>query len=1056
MIRTRVILFFVFVSIIALPGLLVGQTIDSTYFQNLHWRMIGPYRGGRTVGAAGIPDQPNVFYIGVNNGGVWKTDDAGRTWNPIFDRQSTGSIGTLAVAPSDPNTIYVGTGEGLQRPDLSVGDGMFRSTDAGTTWQHIGLDDAQQIGAVIVDPRDAKKVFVAVLGHPYGANEQRGVFRSTDGGDSWQKILYKDENTGAIALAFDPVNPSIIYADLWASRQAPWENGSWQGKLSGLYKSTDGGDTWNQLTGGLPTIDQGLGRIGFGIAPNNPTRIYALVDADAGHLSGVYRSDDAGQNWKRVNSEERICGRGDDFAEVKVDPTDKNTIYVANTSTYKSTDSGESFSGFKGAPGGDDYHTIWINPKNHDIILLAVDQGATITVNGGKTWSSWYNQPTAQFYHVVTDNEFPYNVYGGQQESGSVGTASRGNDGEITFREWHPVAADEYAYIAPDPLHPNLIYGGKLSRYDKTTGQVQNVAPEAIRSGKYRFLRTSPLMFSPVDPHLLFLASNVLFRTSNGGDSWDIVSPDLTREKPELPDNIGIFKSEELSKMQRRAVIYALGLSPKDKNIIWAGTDDGYIQTSIDGGKHWKNVTPPAVTSWSKVAGMDAGHFDTKTAYAAVNRIKLDDMKPHIYRTHDGGATWQEIINGLPDNGPVNAVREDPVRKGLLFCGTERAVFVSFDDGNHWLPLRLNMPATSIRDLVIHNADIVVGTHGRSFWILDDITELRQMSFTQTPTEAILFKPDDAYRVRWNMNTDTPLPPEEPAGENPPDGAMIDYWLPSGAKDVTLEITDASHALVRRYSSSDIPEYVDPRSLVIPTYWIRPSVVLSAGAGIQRFVWDLHYAQPDSIPRSFPMTAIVHNTASEPKGPWVQPGTYTVTLTVDGKKYSQPITIKMDPRVKVSKDVLKLQADLSMKCYRSMNQVQQTVNTLKSLIAQIGNLQSKITDAVLKDSLHSLDKKIKGLEGDGVDPEVDVIYFTAENGDEVKESFTGLQTKFLYLMDVLQSAEAKPTKSQISAVDNETKMYATMMDWWKKFVNKDISAMNADLKKGGFETLNVQ
>jgi photosystem II stability/assembly factor-like uncharacterized protein len=504
-----------FFSLVLLTNSTIAQQFNPDLYQNMRWRMIGPFRAGRTVGATGVPGQPNVFYIGVNNGGVWRTSDYGRTWAPIFDDQPTGSIGALAVAPSNPDIIYVGSGEGLQRPDLSVGDGVFKSIDGGKTWKFMGLPDAQQIGAVLVDPRDPNRVYVAVLGHPYGANEQRGVFKSTDGGTTWQKILYKDENTGAIALAFDPSNPDILYADLWASRQGPWENGEWQGKTSGLFKSTDGGTNWRQLTNGLPGAEQGLGRIGFGIAASDPNRIYATVDAQKD--GGVYRSDDAGESWHRMTTDGRVWGRGSDFAEIKVDPKNRDIVYVANTASYKSTDGAKTFIAFKGAPGGDDYHTIWINPENSQIKLFATDQGATITVNGGETWSSWYNQPTAQLYHVSTDNQFPYNVYSGQQESGSVGIASRGNDGEITFREWHPVGADEYAYVAPDPLNPNIIFGGKVSRYDRTTGQVQNVAPEAVRSGKYRFIRTMPLIFSPVDPHILLLASNVLFKTINDG-----------------------------------------------------------------------------------------------------------------------------------------------------------------------------------------------------------------------------------------------------------------------------------------------------------------------------------------------------------------------------------------------------------------------------------------------------------------------------------------------------------------------------------------------------------
>src|SRR5262245_20383121 len=792
-----------------------GQELTPKLYDGMRWRMIGPFRGGRTVGAVGVRQQPNVFYVGVNNGGVWKTDDFGRTWNPIFDDQPTGSIGSLAVAPSNPDILYVGSGEGLQRPDLSVGDGVYKSTDGGKTWKHMGLRDGQQIPAIQVDPRDPDRLFVAVLGHPYGANAERGVFRSTNGGKAWEKCLYKDENTGAIALEIDPADSRTIYAALWSSRQGPWENGAWQGSTSGLYKSTDGGTSWRPLTKGLPTAEGGLGRIGIGISRSDPKLLFAVVDANEG---GLYRSDDGGESWRLVNSERRLWSRGSDFAEVKIDPKNKDILYIANICSYRSTDGGKTFVPFKGAPGGDDPHTFWINPDNPQIILLAGDQGACVSVNGGRTWSSWYNQPTAQFYHVITDNKFPYWVYGGQQESGSAGVASRGKDGQITFRDWHPVGVEEYGYVAPDPLNPNFIYGGKVTRYDMSTGMVENVGPPGVgKGGKkkmgqgYRTLRTAPLVFSKVDPRVLFFGANVLFKTTDGAKTWQTISPDLSRETPEVPENIGIFRTPEMAKQPRRGVIYTVAPSHKDINVIWCGTDDGLIHVTHDGGKNWQNVTPPGVSSWSKLSLMDAGRFDAQTAYAAVNSIRLDDQRPHIYRTHDGGKTWKKIVNGLPDD-PVNVVREDPVRRGLLFCGSERAVYVSFNDGDDWQPLRLNMPATSIRDLVVHDDDIVVGTHGRSFWILDDITPLRQITADIAAADAFLFKPQLTYRVRWNMNTDTPLPQEEPAGKNPPDGAIINYYLKSPASGpVVLEILDSSNKLVRRYASDDKPEAVNEK-----------------------------------------------------------------------------------------------------------------------------------------------------------------------------------------------------------------------------------------------------
>lgn len=888
-----------------------AQPSQQSPYSALQWRMIGPHRAGRTVGVSGVPSQPNVFYIGVNNGGVWKTNDFGHTWKPIFDAQSTGSVGDVVVAPSNPNVIYVGSGEGIQRPDLSVGNGVYKSTDAGATWTNLGLHDAQQIGGIAVDPANENRLFVAALGHPYGPNKERGVYRSLDGGKSFQQVLYLNENAGAIQVAIDPANSNIIYADIWAARQGPWENGAWNGEESGLFKSTDGGNTWKRLTKGLPTTkEDGLGRIGFTISPSLPSRLYATVDAEK--KGGIYRSDDGGENWYVLTEDPRLWGRGSDFAEVKVDPKNPDIVYSANVVMWKSTDGGKNWNGIKGAPGGDDYHRIWINPNNTDIMALGVDQGGVVTVNGGETWSSWYNQATAQFYHVSTDNAFPYNVYGGQQESGSVGIVSRSNDGNITFREWHPVGVEEYGYVAADPLDPNIIYGGKITKFDKRTGQVQNISPEPVRSGKVRFIRTAPVLFSPVDNKTLYFSGNVIFKTTNGGMSWQQISPDLTRETYDIPESVGVFASEKMKTMPRRGVVYALAPSNKNINTLWAGTDDGLVHVTFDGGASWKNITPPGVTSWSKVSQIDAGHSDDFTAYVAVNRIRCDDMRPHIYRTHDGGKTWKEIVDGLPME-PINTVREDPKRKGLLFAGSEEAVYVSFDDGDHWQTLRNNMPATSIRDLVIKDDDIVVGTHGRSFWIMDNITPLRQHSDQLKTAKAFLFKPQQAVRVRWNMNTDTPLPPEEPAGQNPPDGALIDIYLPEAAKTpVVLEVLNTAGKVIRTYSSEDSLYAIPPVN--IPLYWIRPQQRLSAKAGLQRFSWDMRY-QPLNEPASFPMTAVKHNTAPEPTSPWVMPGQYKVRLKVNGQVLEQPLQIVMDPRVKTSVKDLQRQHDLSVICY---------------------------------------------------------------------------------------------------------------------------------------------
>ncbi|MCA1611561.1 MAG: glycoside hydrolase [Acidobacteria bacterium] len=973
---------------------------DPRLFSEMRWRCIGPFRGGRTVGAAGIPSQPNVFFMGVNNGGVWKTTDAGRTWAPIFDDQPTQSIGAIALAPSNPDILYVGSGEGLQRPDLSTGDGIYKSTDGGKSWMHLGLEDGQQIGALLVDPGNPNRVFAAVLGHPYGPNPERGVFRSTDGGQSWEKVLYRDENTGAIALAFDPKNPQVVYADLWAARQAPWEIGaSFQGPGSGLYKSTDGGTTWKPLTAGLPTLADGLGRIGIAVAPSDPSRLYAQVDADAAH-GGTYRSDDAGATWRRVNAENRIWGRGGDFAEIKVDPKNPDVVYAANTSTYRSTDGGRTFTAIKGAPGGDDYHTIWINPDHPEIIFLAADQGATISVNGGKTWSSWYNQPTAQFYHVITDNQFPYRVYGGQQESGSAGVSSRSDDGSIHFGDFHPVGVEEYGYVAPDPLNPDIIFGGKISRHDMRTGDTTDISPAPIR-GQYRFVRTMPVLFSPLDPHLLYLGANVLFATRDGGNSWSVLSPDLTRAAWEMPASVGVFAPMDPEKGKHRGVIYTIAPSPREAGRIWVGTDDGLIHVTTDGGKTWKDVTPKALTPWSKVSLMEASHSDPAVAYAAINRFRLDDLRPHIYRTRDGGATWTEIVRGIPGNEVVNAVREDPERRGLLFAGTERGVYVSFDDGDEWRSVRNNLPATSVRDLVVHGDDLVVGTHGRSFWILDDITPLRQMAAEAVAAEVHLFRPQVATRVKRSQWPDTPLPPEEPAGQNPPDGAIVNYVLKSKpAQPVVLEILDPAGKLVRRFTSADRPEPVDPE-LNVPTYWIRRPAVLSAEPGMHRFVWDLHYPPPDVLEHEYPISAVPGDTPRHPVGPAVLPGTYTVRLTANGRAVTAPLTVRMDPRVKTPPEGLAQRFRLATEISAALSRDSGALTEVKAARAR---LKPAAEAGARKGSPSSYEADLLALEGSG----------GGRRGAN-RDDLSGLNGKLASLYAVVEGSETSPTTQAVAA-----------------------------------------
>jgi photosystem II stability/assembly factor-like uncharacterized protein len=973
----------------------VAQQVDPQLYAGMRWRMIGPFRGGRTVAAVGVRQQPNVFYIGVNNGGVWKSTDYGRIWTPIFDDQPTGSIGAIAVAPSDPNIIYVGSGEGLQRPDLSTGDGIYKSTDAGKTWQHLGLRDGQQIPMIAVDPRDPNRLLVAVLGHPYGPNEERGIFRSTDGGRSFQKVLYKDENTGGMDVAIDPSNPDTVYAVLWEARQGPWENAAWTGAGSGLFKSTDGGTTWKPLTNGLPGPSDGLGRIGIEVSQGDPKRLYAVVGATK--LGGIYRSDDAGESWRLMNSDNRLWGRDGDFNEIRSDPKSPDVVYVGNIVTWKSTDGGKTFASFRGAPGGDDYHRLWINPDDPKIILNASDQGAIITVNGGETWSSWYNQPTAQFYHVSTDNDFPYRVCGGQQESGSACVQSRGDDGQITFREWHPAGAEEYGYAVPDPLNPNIVFGGKLERFDRRTGQTTQIAPKPLRGAGYRVVRTQPVVFSPVDPHILYFASNTLWKTTNGGQSWSEISPDLTRKTWDVPPNVGKYATAPTAKPTQRGVIYAVAPSPLDVNRIWAGTDDGLIHLTTDGGQTWKEVTPPQLVPWAKVSIMDGSHFDPLAAYAAINTFRLDDLRPHIYRTRDAGKTWTHITAGIPDGGIINVVREDPKKRGLLFAGSEQAVYVSFDDGDHWQSVRLNMPASSIRDLVIKDDDVVVATHGRGFWILDDIEPLRQAS--PVSGDAYLFKPARAWRFRWNKNTDTPLPPDEPAGQNPPDGAVIDYYLKSASSSpVTLEILDSGGGLVRRYSSTDKAEPPKDEGQ-IPWYWIRPPRVLSAGAGMHRFVWDLHYTPAPGLRVNYPIAAIVRDTPPGPTSPWAMPGTYSVRLTANGHSLTQPLTVTMDPRVKTSAEGLQQQFALTRQMVDGIVAANQALEELRAM--------------------RSKDPRAAALEGE------------AAAGQP--ETLTSVIASMRTVMSLLQASDVTPPAPVAAAVADRRKALKEVMDRWNAF-----------------------
>jgi photosystem II stability/assembly factor-like uncharacterized protein len=954
--------------------------IAAPYFGALHWRLIGPFRGGRALAVSGVPGEPNHFYFGAVDGGVWESLNAGRTWNPVFDRQDIGSIGAIAVAPSDPRTLYAGTGEADMRSDIAYGDGVYKSSDGGKTWIHLGLSDTRQIGAIVVDPRDANVAYVAALGHAYGPNAERGVFKTTDGGKTWSKVLYKDENTGAISLAMEPGNPNVIYAALWQTRRPPWNvYPPSNGPGSGLYKSTDGGATWTQLTNGLPGH---VGHIGLSISPAAPHRIYANVDSGPGQ-GGIYRSDDAGASWTHLDREQRIWQRGWYFSGITADPRNPDVVYVMNTATYRSIDGGKSFDAILGDPTGDDFHTLWIDPNNSNSMILGSDQGVVVSVDGARTWSSWYNQPTAQFYHVATDNGFPYWVYGAQQDSGAAMAPSASKYGSVSQQDFRPIdVGGENGTIAPDPKHPGLVYGDSsgqggptVTREIPATGWEENLDPVIQHPGTvWRNTWTLPLTFSQADRVSLYFAHQNIFRSRDGGATWKLVSPDLSRVNEGTPSNLDPTTLADDNGVRRHGVVYAIAPSPLRAGVVWAGTDDGYIWVTRDDARTWHNVTPRALTSWSKVGIIEASHFDTNTAYAAIDRHRLDDYEPYIYRTHDGGATWTAIARGIPNGSFVNAVREDPRQRGLLFAGTEKGVYVSFDDGDDWQPLQLNLPVTSIRDIAVHGNDVIVATHGRSFWILDDITPLRQMTDAASSGDVYLFAPAAAYRLQPGNEEGTPLPLDEPQSDNAPTGLYIDYYLPGAPRSpVAIEIFASDGSLVRRWSSADPPKPTDPKSVPYTAHWIARHPVPSATAGAHRFVWDFHRDNHD--------------------GPLVPTGTYTVRLSVNGKTYTRTATVLRDPRSPASSSDMRAQYELAQR--------------VAALRAEVGAARAK-AQQLAKKPLPAPQARALRSEVIGEEPPA--------NPDDSVGAYSHDFTSFLYLeneLDYLESAvesgDAVPT-----------------------------------------------
>jgi photosystem II stability/assembly factor-like uncharacterized protein len=1021
-----------------LIGVCVQAQVDEKLFSDMKWREIGPMRAGRTRALAGVPSEPATFYLGAVNGGVWKTTDAGATWHSVWDKESSGSIGSIAVSLSDPNTIYAGSGEGLQRPDLSTGDGVYKSTDAGKTWTHLeGLRDGQQIGQIAIDPKDANRVYVAVEGHPFGPNEERGLYRSTDGGKTFKRVLFVSNKTGASEVQIDPQNPQIVFAGMWQRQEAPWENGSFGGGEGGLYRSTDGGDTWKKLTGnGLP--DEIL-QLQMTISPGNPKRIYAEI-APVGKPVWLYRSDDGGDHWVHApeddtRPEERIGGG--DCPVPLVDPKDPDTVYVASIVSWKSTDAGKTWTALRGSPGGDDYQNVWVNPNNTKIVALASDQGVVISQNGGHSWAEWYNQGTAQMYHATTDNAFPYRVCGGQQDSGSACVPSRSNDGRITFHDWHPAGIEEYGYAAPDPLDPDIVYGGKVTKYDRRTGQIQDVAPKALRG--YRALRTEALMFSPVDPHKLYFATNTLWLTEDGGKNWKEVSPDLSRETWELPAVLDNYKADPAAKGTRRGVIYSLGLSPVDGNRLWAGTDDGLIWTTEDAGGHWTNVTPPAMKPFWKVFNMDAGHFDAQTAYAAVNTMRLDDMRPHLFRTHDGGKSWTEIVNGLPDGAATSAIREDPKRKGLLYAGSETQVYVSFDDGDHWQSLRLNMAASSVRDLEVKDDDLIAATHGRGYVILDDVTPLRQISAATASEGAHLYAPQTALRIRNDMNPPTPWPADFPSTKNPPNGAVIDYYLGANVTGVvTLEIADSKGQLIARFNSNDPAPAPDPR-YPDPPVWERPWHGLAAAPGHHRFLWNMQYPQvPGLATGPDAELATPHDTPQVSTAPWVMPGDYTVRLVAGGKTLSEPLKVVMDPRVKTPMADLEQQFTVAKRMYDDVMKATAALHEISLLREQ---LEARKGQPSVGHAGPTIDSKLDAIAG----PEHGGRGFG--RGPAGPATLGSVRMILARLEHTIEAADAAPTTAQSEAAETASKPLDGLIEQWEKVKASDVKALNIELKK---------
>ena len=1008
----------------------------------LHWRLVGPYRGGRTVAVAGDPAKPLVFYFGAVDGGVWKTGNGGQTWRNITDgRSDIASVGALAVAPSDPNVLYVGSGEADWREDLTYGDGMWRSTDGGQRWQHLGLEDARHIAAVRVDPRDPELVYVAAMGHAFGPNATRGVFRSKDGGKTWQKLLFVDDSTGAIDLAMDPTNPRVLYAALWKAQRFPWGFSAGGGK-SGLWKTSDAGETWTDITGsdGLPR--RPLGRIGITVSPANPSRLWASVEApDSG--GGIFRSEDAGKTWERVNAEQKFMIRPWYFSSVTADPLDPNTVYVLNLATWRSIDGGKTFEQVR-VPHGD-CHILWIDPLDPKRMVEGNDGGATVSFDGGETWSTVHNQPTAQFYHVITDDQFPYRIYGAQQDNSTVSIASRSDEGAITERDWWPVGGGESGYIAPQPGDPSVVfagtYMGTLTRYDHRNRQTQDVSVwlnnydgHAASEVPYRFQWTFPIVFSPNQRNTLYATAQQVFKTTDGGASWHAISPDLTVHDPATLGPSGGPITRDMTGTEWYATIFAFAESPVKAGVLWAGSDDGLVHVSRDAGASWQNVTPRDLGRFTRVSIIEPSHGDAGAAYLAANRYQQDDFQPYLFKTTDYGGSWTKITNGIPAGAYTRSIREDPVRRGLLFAGTETGIYYSTDDGAHWLSLQLNLPRASVRDITIHGGDLIVATHGRAFWVLDNIAILRQLTDQVRGESARLFTPEPAVRFAGGRSSE-----RSNAGENPWPGLAVDYYLkekPQG--DVTLAFLDSAGTVIRTFSSKTD---TTKRAAVEDSATYAPSdSIVAVRAGTNRFVWNLRSAQADKV-----KDVVVDEGMLE--GPVALPGRYTVKLTVAGKSYSEPFTVVEDPRITVPP------ADLAAS-HALASLIHDRIDTLSAAVTRIERDRKQLTDWVewtkqqpyatrVKGAADSLKAKLEAVRDKLTEPHA--------HADEATLHWPiQIYNQLLSLNAMVQSADAAPTKQEREALDELSRRLDEQLAKLKEIEGTDVVAFNELLR-----TLNV-